>query len=106
MTADSNNRPARPNRKEGKANDYATKSKDDNGALALCGDTGFGAVRRRAGADDGGQSGFGYDLGPGRAQHRIGGYERARGGARRRAGGAAADGFQRPRGAGGGERAG
>src|SRR5215831_15520153 len=95
MTVDSNNQPARPNRKEGKANDYATKSKDENDSLALCGDTSFGAVRRRSGADNGGQSGFGDDLGPGRAQHRIGGYERARGGDRRRAGGAAADGLHR-----------
>src|SRR5215470_5115995 len=95
MTADSNNRLSRPNRKEGKANDYPTNSKDENDALALCGDTRLDAVRRRAGADNDSQSGFGDDLGLGRAQHRLGGYERTCGGDRRRAGGAAADGLYR-----------
>src|SRR5262245_48816754 len=95
MTADSNNQLSRPNRKGGKANDYATKSKDGNGALVFGGVARLDAVRRRACADARGQSGFGDDLRLGRAQHWLGGDERARGGARRRAGGTAADGLHR-----------
>src|SRR5262249_42853607 len=104
MTVDSNNQPARPNRKEGKANDYATKSKDENDSLALCGDTSFGAVRRRSGADNGGQSGFGDGLGRGRAEQRIGGGWRGGGGGRPRAGGGGGGGGHRAAEGGGGWR--
>ena len=92
-------RPSRPDRKEVRANDHATKSKDEHDALAMGGDTRLDAVRQRAGADGRGQADVKVDSetisGLGRAQHRLGGDERPHRRARRRAGGAAADDLRR-----------